>query len=82
METCESQQMSFIIETLVPHIVQACFNPHGTRVIQKLVELLVVPMHKVKIINALKNHVTILAADLNGNHVLQRCLISLKPDEN
>lgn len=72
-----------VVDTVSPHMVQACLNTHGTRVIQRLIDLTsFYPSQITKITSILMEHVPALAADINGNHVLQRCLTSLQPSFN
>ena len=47
---------------------------HGTRTVQKLIEFLSDENQIQLMINALRNDVVLLIKDLNGNHVIQRCL--------
>lgn len=49
-------------------------NTHGTRAVQKLIETLSTREQRTLIIGALKDGVVALIKDLNGNHVVQRCL--------
>ena len=71
MEYCDKERhLDGIIDVLIPNIIETCLNPHGTRVIQKLIELINQPNHIEKVIKQLQNNVVLLAGDLNGNHVL------------
>jgi len=55
---------------------------HGTRAVQKLIEYLSSPTQIQLVINALRSSVVPLIQDLNGNHVIQRCLNKLSSEDN
>lgn len=55
---------------------------HGTRAIQRLIDHLTTPRQVSALVSALNGHVVTLIKDLNGNHVIQKCLNSLKPEDN
>jgi len=66
----------------VPELVSVALNTHGTRAVQKLVETLRTPEHIRLATEALKPGVVTLIKDLNGNHVIQRCLQRLEAEDN
>jgi pumilio RNA-binding family len=68
--------------TSPPFLVTVALNTHGTRAVQKLVETLRGPEQIALAVAALKPGVVTLIKDLNGNHVVQRCLQRLSSDEN
>lgn len=53
-----------------------------TRVVQKLIESLKTRKQTSLIIRALEPGFLDLIKDLNGNHVVQRCLLCLSSDDN
>lgn len=63
---------------------------HGTRAVQKMIDFLSTqrqsdPRYDAQIrtiIVALSQHVVTLIKDLNGNHVVQKCLNRLAPEDN
>jgi len=57
-------------------------NMHGTRAVQKMIECLRTPEEIEIVISGLRQSVVVLIKDLNGNHVIQRCLNHLKPQYN
>ena len=58
-------------------------NMHGTRAVQKLIETLSSSEQRKIVIEALlKDGVVSLIKDLNGNHVVQRCLQRLGPSDS
>eukprot|EP00742_Colponemidia_sp_Colp-10_P003851 GILJ01004101.1.p1 GENE.GILJ01004101.1~~GILJ01004101.1.p1 ORF type:complete len:1018 (-),score=125.30 GILJ01004101.1:519-3572(-) len=82
MEVCTSDQLTTIIERVSADLVRISLNMHGTRAVQKLVEVLRTPQHITLVIEALNSSVVTLVKDLNGNHVIQRCLNALKSPDN
>jgi len=62
----------------LPQLVTAALNVHGTRAVQKLVEKLVSEEQVALAVQALSPGVLVLIKDLNGNHVIQRCLQRLQ----
>lgn len=63
-------------------IVEVALNTHGTRAVQKLIETLASREQRALVISALGPGVVSLIKDLNGNHVVQRCLQRLGPDDS
>lgn len=63
-------------------IVEVALNTHGTRAVQKLIETLTSREQRALVIQALGPGVVSLIKDLNGNHVVQRCLQRLGPDDS
>jgi hypothetical protein len=79
LEVCDPAQLGMVIEIVSPTIVDISLNAHGTRSVQKLIEVSCKTPFIAKIVAALKNSVVNLAQDLNGNHVIQKCLNVLEP---
>jgi hypothetical protein len=82
LEHCTEHQRTVIIEKVSNDLVKISKNMHGTRAVQKMIEYLTSPEQVALIRQALKNHVVTLIQDLNGNHVIQRCLNKLSPEDN
>ena len=56
-------------------IVDASFDVHGTRSVQKLIQMCQDQPDMLKdIMDALRGNIAALSSDSNGNHVIQRCL--------
>lgn len=55
-------------------IVEASYNVHGTRSVQRLIQVCKEPDMVKMIMDALRGHIAVLSSDSNGNHVIQRCL--------
>jgi pumilio RNA-binding family len=66
-------QLAEVLDCL-PQLVAAALNVHGTRAVQKLVEKLATDEQVALAVQALQPGVLVLIKDLNGNHVVQRCL--------
>lgn len=64
----------------LPVLVAAALNTHGTRAVQKLVETLSTPEQVALACAAMRPGIVLLIKDLNGNHVVQRCLQRLAPE--
>lgn len=82
LEHCNDGQRLEIIEKVAPDLVKISKNMHGTRAVQKMIEYLTTPEQIAIAKKALSNHVVTLIQDLNGNHVIQRCLNRLSPQDN
>ncbi|CAO2142115.1 unnamed protein product [Urochloa humidicola] len=61
--------------------VKVCCNPHGTRVMQKVIET-INETEASMIVTALRHGPVRLMTDPNGNHVVTRCLDTLLPEHN
>lgn len=64
-----------------PQLVNIALNQHGTRALQKMIEFISTSEQTRTVVQALRDHVVELVQDLNGNHVIQKCLNRLSaPD--
>merc|ERR1712000_343309 len=77
IEHCDEQQQLLIVQKVSPKLVEISKNMHGTRAVQKMIECLCTPSQVQLVVNALRSSVVSLIKDLNGNHVIQRCLHEL-----
>jgi hypothetical protein len=77
----DTQRLS-VITKVAPDLVAISLNMHGTRAVQKLVETIITPQEVELVVNALRASVVTLIKDLNGNHVIQRCLHHLSSADN
>jgi len=82
LEHCRDEQRMLIVKQVAPHLVEISLNMHGTRAAQKLVEFVSTPQQMEICVQALRPGVVALIKDLNGNHVVQRCLHRLPPQDN
>ncbi|KAK6528666.1 hypothetical protein TWF694_003914 [Orbilia ellipsospora] len=81
LEHTNNEQRSQLVNNAASHLVEIALNQHGTRALQKMIEFLSTPDQIETIINALRGKVVELIQDLNGNHVIQKCLNRLKPED-
>ncbi|OCH92683.1 ARM repeat-containing protein [Obba rivulosa] len=90
LEYSTDEQRNVICESVAQDLVNISLNMHGTRAVQKMIDFLSTrrqadPKYNVQIhsiILALSLHVVVLIKDLNGNHVIQKCLNKLAPEDN
>ncbi|KAK2848477.1 hypothetical protein FQN49_005683 [Arthroderma sp. PD_2] len=81
LEFTNDEQRTGLINIAAPHLVQIALNQHGTRALQKMIEFISTPEQIQTVIHALSGQVVDLVQDLNGNHVIQKCLNRLSaPD--
>ncbi|RHY79471.1 hypothetical protein DYB31_004895 [Aphanomyces astaci] len=81
----DDDQRLGIVQQVAPHLVAAALNLHGTRSVQKVVELAAASSSSslvALIVDALKDDAVRLCIDSNGNHVIQRALQFLPPASN
>ncbi|KAJ9617021.1 hypothetical protein H2200_000742 [Cladophialophora chaetospira] len=76
-EHCNEEQRTTLINTAAPALATIALNQHGTRALQKMIEFVHTPAQVDTIIQALSPRVVELVQDLNGNHVVQKCLTRL-----
>ncbi|KAJ7968186.1 Pumilio 7 like [Quillaja saponaria] len=85
LDVCNEEQrlQILLMVTVEPgQLVRISLNTHGTRVVQKLIETLKTRQQKSLVISALEPGFLALIKDLNGNHVVQRCLQCLGNEDN
>lgn len=81
LEYCTDDERTELIRNATGDMVSIALNPHGTRALQKMIEFVSLPRHVHLITEALRFHVIELIQDLNGNHVIQKCLNKLNSDD-
>jgi hypothetical protein len=81
---CSEEQRLDVLKRVCDkgQIIEVALNTHGTRAVQKLIETLTSREQRSLVISALGPGVVSLIKDLNGNHVVQRCLQRLGPDDS
>ena len=82
LEYCTDEQRNLIVESVAPDLVGISLNMHGTRAVQKTIDFLSTNRQIHSIIVALSMNVVTLIKDLNGNHVVQKCLNRLGAEDN
>lgn len=81
-EYCSDAQRLALVERCAPSIPQVSTNMHGTRAVQRMVECLSTPEQVRAICNSLAPAAVVLMKDINGNHVIQRCLNCMEMSDN
>ncbi|KAK1418286.1 hypothetical protein QVD17_27429 [Tagetes erecta] len=82
LEVCNEEQRMCILMEVTRDLVHISLNTHGTRAVQKLIETLKTRKQIKIVISALEPGFLALIKDLNGNHVIQRCLQCLSNEDN
>jgi hypothetical protein len=82
LEHCTHEQRTVLVNKAGPYMIQIAKNQHGTRALQKMIEAVQGPEQTAAIIDALSADVVGLIQDLNGNHVIQKCLNHLSPADS
>ncbi|THY62907.1 ARM repeat-containing protein [Aureobasidium pullulans] len=81
LEYANDDQRTVLIRAAAPSMVKIALNQHGTRALQKMIEFISTPEQIEIITEALRYEVVPLIQDLNGNHVIQKCLNHLSPED-
>ena len=81
LEFSNDEQRTLLINNAAPEMVKIALNSHGTRALQKMIEFISTPEQIQTLIRALDNRVVELIQDLNGNHVIQKCLNRLTSED-
>ncbi|KAG9201897.1 hypothetical protein G6514_005315 [Epicoccum nigrum] len=81
LEFANDEQRTTLVRNAAPAMVSIALNQHGTRALQKMIEFISTEEQTEIIIQALSGQVVDLIQDLNGNHVIQKCLNHLKSSE-
>ncbi|GMH00139.1 hypothetical protein Nepgr_001978 [Nepenthes gracilis] len=82
---CNEDQRTSIVHMVTREpgeLVRISLNTHGTRVVQKLIETLKTRRQMSLVMLALEPGFLDLMRDLNGNHVVQRCLHCFSSEDN
>ncbi|KAK9804147.1 hypothetical protein WJX73_005118 [Symbiochloris irregularis] len=84
LDRCSEDQRMQVLQRAAENkqLVSVALNTHGTRAVQKLIETLTSAEQVSLVTEALQGGVVSLIRDLNGNHVIQRCLQRLGPEES
>lgn len=81
LEFCNDEERTVLFQNASKDMVRIALNQHGTRALQKMIEFVSTPQQVQLIIEALRFRVVELIQDLNGNHVIQKCLNKLTPTD-
>lgn len=82
LERVTETQRTSIVRRVSSNLVPAALNLHGTRSVQKVVEVCGSREQLEVIVNALRDDAVRLCIDSNGNHVIQRALQHMRPVDN
>ncbi|KAJ4950517.1 hypothetical protein NE237_027349 [Protea cynaroides] len=85
LDVCTEEQRLQILLMVTEEpgqLIKISLNTHGTRAVQKLIETLKTKQQILMVILALEPGFLELINDLNGNHVIQRCLQCLSNEDN
>ncbi|KAF6149138.1 hypothetical protein GIB67_025994 [Kingdonia uniflora] len=85
LDICTEEQRLQILLTAMSEpgkLVNISLNMHGTRVVQKLIETVKTRQQVSLVISALQPGFLHLILDLNGNHVILRCLQRFSNEDN
>ncbi|PYH99964.1 hypothetical protein BO71DRAFT_312972 [Aspergillus ellipticus CBS 707.79] len=81
LEYSNDDQRTALINNAAHQLVKIALNQHGTRALQKMIEFISTSEQTQTVIHALEDHVVELVQDLNGNHVIQKCLNRLSAED-
>ncbi|KAF7587669.1 hypothetical protein BBP40_006880 [Aspergillus hancockii] len=81
LEYSNDEQRTALINNAAHQLVKIALNQHGTRALQKMIEFISTSEQTQTVIHALEDHVVELVQDLNGNHVIQKCLNRLSAED-
>ncbi|BFZ55566.1 hypothetical protein PYCC9005_002607 [Savitreella phatthalungensis] len=73
-EHCTEMQQTRMLEVVGPNLIAISLDMHGTRAVQKMIEQFSTAEHVQLLTSALAKDPVLLIRDLNGNHVIQKCL--------
>lgn len=82
LENVSTDQRLVMVKNAAPDFIKIALDPHGTRALQKLVECISSAEETQLIVDNLSPHIVTLSRDLNGNHVVQKCLQKFSPKNN
>ena len=90
LEKVSQEDRLLLIKSVAPRLVNAALNLHGTRSVQKVIEVVAADLHMFPnkddaariIVETLQPHIARLCIDSHGNHVVQRILQRLPHSHN
>lgn len=74
LDYCSDLEKNVIVESCSSNLYSIALNQHGTRALQKMIDCVTTPYQISLIRDSLSLHVVDLIQDLNGNHVIQKCI--------
>ncbi|KAH7845407.1 hypothetical protein Vadar_001636 [Vaccinium darrowii] len=85
VKVCSDKQRTLMICAITKtqfQLISICLDPHGTRVVQRLLENITSKRQISLVMSALSPGAVVLATDPNGHHVIQHCLIHFSNEDN
>lgn len=82
-----AEQKTLLIQTIYPNVFQISINQYGTRSLQKIIDTVDNEVQIDLIIKGFSQEFTsieqvvTLINDLNGNHVIQKCIFKFSPSK-
>ncbi|CUS22963.1 LAQU0S07e04192g1_1 [Lachancea quebecensis] len=86
-EYLTTDQKTQLVESIYPHVFQISINQYGTRSLQKVIDTVETDAQVDLIISGFGQNFTsieqvvVLINDLNGNHVVQKCIFKFPPSK-
>ncbi len=74
MGCCTVEQLDAVLISAGPSLCAVAVDQHGTRALQKLIERISTRKQRMLLERYLAPYVVALIGDLNGNHVIQKCV--------
>ena len=81
LEYANDEQRTALVNNAAPAMTKIALNQHGTRALQRMIEFISTDEQIQIVIEAMRYDVVPLIQDLNGNHVIQKCLNHLSPHD-
>lgn len=81
IEVASGESRRMILARICVDAVSTACNMHGTRTIQKAVECLSDATEVQMFTDALRDSVASMVKDVNGNHVIQKCLSTFTSEQ-
>ncbi|CAJ2630464.1 unnamed protein product [Trifolium pratense] len=77
------EQVNYIINLIISNdrkLRRVCMDKHGTQVMQIMLENIICPITKYKVVNTMKRITVPLMKNVNGNHVIVQCVKLFPPE--
>ncbi|KAJ2914925.1 hypothetical protein MD484_g5480, partial [Candolleomyces efflorescens] len=82
LEHTTDDQRNLICESAAQDLATISLDMHGSRTVQTMIDLFSTRKQINSIVIALSPHVVALMKDLHGNHVIQKCMKKLAPEDH
>ena len=82
LDWVDNDQRMTLIRNASGSVLEIAMNQHGTRALQKMIQTVSSDEQTNVITDALSQNVIGLIKNINGNHVIQRCLNNLRAPQN